>query len=130
MREKGVNYFLLIGILHFLKHGKNGIFCIAWSHKDSKRIATCSSDGFWWVLLEEKTKLLSALLKSVDFDITYQWLIVKKFLSGKYWLYQCHILVRIYFYIYIFAKGRIRHFDSETEYSFLFSQEYSTCLFL
>ncbi|NXA68908.1 WDR17 protein, partial [Mohoua ochrocephala] len=33
-------------ILHFLKHGKNGIFCIAWSHKDSKRIATCSSDGF------------------------------------------------------------------------------------
>ncbi|KAJ7409714.1 WD repeat-containing protein 17 [Willisornis vidua] len=34
------------GILPFLKHGKNGIFCIAWSHKDSKRIATCSSDGF------------------------------------------------------------------------------------
>ncbi|KAK1791973.1 hypothetical protein P4O66_013194, partial [Electrophorus voltai] len=27
-------------------HGKNGIFCIAWSHKDSKRIATCSGDGF------------------------------------------------------------------------------------
>ncbi|XP_044537602.1 WD repeat-containing protein 17 [Gracilinanus agilis] len=36
----------LQGILHFLKHGKNGIFCIAWSHKDSKRIATCSGDGF------------------------------------------------------------------------------------
>ncbi|GAB5570116.1 WD repeat-containing protein 17 isoform X4 [Prionailurus iriomotensis] len=34
------------GILHFLKHGKNGIFCVAWSHKDSKRIATCSGDGF------------------------------------------------------------------------------------
>ncbi|CAK7295669.1 WD repeat-containing protein 17 [Vulpes lagopus] len=33
-------------ILHFLKHGKNGIFCVAWSHKDSKRIATCSGDGF------------------------------------------------------------------------------------
>ncbi|XP_062068856.1 WD repeat-containing protein 17 isoform X5 [Lepus europaeus] len=30
----------------FNEHGKNGIFCIAWSHKDSKRIATCSSDGF------------------------------------------------------------------------------------
>ncbi|XP_036009923.1 WD repeat-containing protein 17 isoform X11 [Mus musculus] len=27
-------------------HGKNGIFYIAWSHKDSKRIATCSGDGF------------------------------------------------------------------------------------
>ncbi|KAG7282286.1 hypothetical protein CRUP_024254, partial [Coryphaenoides rupestris] len=27
-------------------HGKNGIFCISWSHKDSKRIATCSGDGF------------------------------------------------------------------------------------
>ncbi|KAA0722184.1 WD repeat-containing protein 17 [Triplophysa tibetana] len=27
-------------------HGKNGIFCVAWSHKDSKRIATCSGDGF------------------------------------------------------------------------------------
>lgn len=31
----------------FLQHGKNGIFCISWSHKDSKRIATCSGDGFW-----------------------------------------------------------------------------------
>uniref|UniRef100_A0A5F9DRV2 WD repeat domain 17 n=1 Tax=Oryctolagus cuniculus TaxID=9986 RepID=A0A5F9DRV2_RABIT len=30
----------------FNEHGKNGIFCIAWSHKDSKRIATCSGDGF------------------------------------------------------------------------------------
>ncbi|GAB1293164.1 WD repeat domain 17 [Apodemus speciosus] len=28
------------------QHGKNGIFHIAWSHKDSKRIATCSGDGF------------------------------------------------------------------------------------
>ncbi|NWH72080.1 WDR17 protein, partial [Piaya cayana] len=33
-------------ITRFCEHGKNGIFCIAWSHKDSKRIATCSSDGF------------------------------------------------------------------------------------
>ncbi|NWV38305.1 WDR17 protein, partial [Grantiella picta] len=33
-------------ITRFTEHGKNGIFCIAWSHKDSKRIATCSSDGF------------------------------------------------------------------------------------
>uniref|UniRef100_A0A8C0U007 WD repeat domain 17 n=1 Tax=Cyanistes caeruleus TaxID=156563 RepID=A0A8C0U007_CYACU len=33
-------------ITRFSEHGKNGIFCIAWSHKDSKRIATCSSDGF------------------------------------------------------------------------------------
>lgn len=32
------------------QHGKNGIFCISWSHKDSKRIATCSGDGFWQVL--------------------------------------------------------------------------------
>eukprot|EP00069_Balaena_mysticetus_P001974 bmy_03968T0 len=29
-----------------VQHGKNGIFCIAWSHKDSKRIATCSGDGY------------------------------------------------------------------------------------
>ncbi|RMC13989.1 hypothetical protein DUI87_09073 [Hirundo rustica rustica] len=35
-----------VEILAEVKHGKNGIFCIAWSHKDSKRIATCSSDGF------------------------------------------------------------------------------------
>ncbi|XP_062992231.1 WD repeat-containing protein 17 [Elgaria multicarinata webbii] len=33
-------------ITRFNEHGKNGIFCIAWSHKDSKRIATCSGDGF------------------------------------------------------------------------------------
>ncbi|NXC33740.1 WDR17 protein, partial [Campylorhamphus procurvoides] len=33
-------------ITRFNEHGKSGIFCIAWSHKDSKRIATCSSDGF------------------------------------------------------------------------------------
>ncbi|XP_078252775.1 WD repeat-containing protein 17 isoform X1 [Rhinoraja longicauda] len=33
-------------IARFNEHGKNGIFCIAWSHKDSKRIATCSADGF------------------------------------------------------------------------------------
>ncbi|NXB05389.1 WDR17 protein, partial [Cnemophilus loriae] len=33
-------------ITRFNEHEKNGIFCIAWSHKDSKRIATCSSDGF------------------------------------------------------------------------------------
>ncbi|XP_046772584.1 WD repeat-containing protein 17 isoform X2 [Gallus gallus] len=33
-------------ITRFSEHGKNGIFCIAWSHKDSKRIATCSDDGF------------------------------------------------------------------------------------
>ncbi|XP_036619356.1 WD repeat-containing protein 17 isoform X4 [Trichosurus vulpecula] len=33
-------------ITRFNEHGKNGIFCIAWSHKDSKRIATCSADGF------------------------------------------------------------------------------------
>ncbi|XP_054410718.1 WD repeat-containing protein 17 isoform X5 [Pongo abelii] len=33
-------------IQRFNEHGTNGIFCIAWSHKDSKRIATCSSDGF------------------------------------------------------------------------------------
>ncbi|XP_027624259.1 WD repeat-containing protein 17 isoform X3 [Tupaia chinensis] len=32
-------------IQRYHEHGKNGIFCIAWSHKDSKRIATCSSDG-------------------------------------------------------------------------------------
>uniref|UniRef100_H0W2T3 WD repeat domain 17 n=1 Tax=Cavia porcellus TaxID=10141 RepID=H0W2T3_CAVPO len=32
-------------IQRFNEHGKNGIFCIAWSHKDSKRIATCSGDG-------------------------------------------------------------------------------------
>ncbi|KAB1257536.1 WD repeat-containing protein 17 [Camelus dromedarius] len=30
----------------FNEHGKSGIFCIAWSHKDSKRIATCSGDGY------------------------------------------------------------------------------------
>ncbi|XP_056127783.1 WD repeat-containing protein 17 isoform X1 [Rhinichthys klamathensis goyatoka] len=33
-------------ITRFNEHGKNGIFCVAWSHKDSKRIATCSGDGF------------------------------------------------------------------------------------
>ncbi|XP_054421804.1 WD repeat-containing protein 17 isoform X4 [Pteronotus mesoamericanus] len=33
-------------IQRFNEHGKNGIFCIAWSHKDSRRIATCSEDGF------------------------------------------------------------------------------------
>uniref|UniRef100_A0A4W3GRT2 WD repeat domain 17 n=1 Tax=Callorhinchus milii TaxID=7868 RepID=A0A4W3GRT2_CALMI len=33
-------------ITRFNEHGKNGIFCIAWSHKDSKRIATCSADGY------------------------------------------------------------------------------------
>uniref|UniRef100_A0A3Q2XAF2 WD repeat domain 17 n=1 Tax=Hippocampus comes TaxID=109280 RepID=A0A3Q2XAF2_HIPCM len=33
-------------ITRFHEHGKNGIFCISWSHKDSKRIATCSGDGF------------------------------------------------------------------------------------
>ncbi|XP_040587725.1 WD repeat-containing protein 17 isoform X2 [Mesocricetus auratus] len=33
-------------IQRFNEHGKNGIFYIAWSHRDSKRIATCSSDGF------------------------------------------------------------------------------------
>eukprot|EP00063_Salmo_salar_P075610 XP_014050445.1 PREDICTED: WD repeat-containing protein 17-like [Salmo salar] len=33
-------------ITRFNEHGNNGIFCIAWSHKDSKRIATCSGDGF------------------------------------------------------------------------------------
>ncbi|XP_054539480.1 WD repeat-containing protein 17 isoform X5 [Pan troglodytes] len=33
-------------IQRFNEHGTNGIFCVAWSHKDSKRIATCSSDGF------------------------------------------------------------------------------------
>ncbi|XP_060699086.1 WD repeat-containing protein 17 isoform X1 [Hemiscyllium ocellatum] len=33
-------------VTRFNEHGKNGIFCIAWSHKDSKRIATCSGDGF------------------------------------------------------------------------------------
>lgn len=37
--------FILTAIV--LQHGKNGIFCVAWSHKDSKRIATCSGDGFW-----------------------------------------------------------------------------------
>ncbi|XP_024270329.2 WD repeat-containing protein 17 isoform X1 [Oncorhynchus tshawytscha] len=33
-------------ITRFNEHGNHGIFCIAWSHKDSKRIATCSGDGF------------------------------------------------------------------------------------
>ncbi|KAM5264681.1 WD repeat-containing protein 17 isoform 3-T3 [Ctenodactylus gundi] len=33
-------------IQRFSEHGKIGIFCISWSHKDSKRIATCSGDGF------------------------------------------------------------------------------------
>ncbi|XP_053713186.1 WD repeat-containing protein 17-like isoform X2 [Synchiropus splendidus] len=33
-------------ITRFHEHGKNGIFCISWSHKDSKRIATCGGDGF------------------------------------------------------------------------------------
>ncbi|XP_066092130.1 WD repeat-containing protein 17 isoform X3 [Saccopteryx bilineata] len=33
-------------VQRFNEHGKNGIFCIAWSHKDSKRLATCSGDGF------------------------------------------------------------------------------------
>ncbi|XP_069349400.1 WD repeat-containing protein 17 isoform X2 [Eulemur rufifrons] len=33
-------------VQRFNEHGKNGIFCISWSHKDSKRIATCSGDGF------------------------------------------------------------------------------------
>uniref|UniRef100_A0A3B5BCH7 WD repeat domain 17 n=1 Tax=Stegastes partitus TaxID=144197 RepID=A0A3B5BCH7_9TELE len=33
-------------ITRFNEHGTNGIFCISWSHKDSKRIATCSGDGF------------------------------------------------------------------------------------
>ncbi|XP_062932887.1 WD repeat-containing protein 17 isoform X3 [Cynocephalus volans] len=33
-------------VQRFNEHGKSGIFCIAWSHKDSKRIATCSGDGF------------------------------------------------------------------------------------
>ncbi|XP_014403244.1 PREDICTED: WD repeat-containing protein 17 [Myotis brandtii] len=32
-------------IQRFNEHGRNGIFCVAWSHKDSKRIATCSGDG-------------------------------------------------------------------------------------
>uniref|UniRef100_A0A4X1VX56 WD repeat domain 17 n=1 Tax=Sus scrofa TaxID=9823 RepID=A0A4X1VX56_PIG len=33
-------------VQRFNEHGKNGIFCISWSHKDSKRIATCSGDGY------------------------------------------------------------------------------------
>ncbi|XP_006736108.1 WD repeat-containing protein 17 [Leptonychotes weddellii] len=33
-------------VQRFNEHGKDGIFCVAWSHKDSKRIATCSGDGF------------------------------------------------------------------------------------
>ncbi|XP_066878660.1 WD repeat-containing protein 17 isoform X6 [Kogia breviceps] len=33
-------------VQRFNEHGKNGVFCIAWSHKDSKRIATCSGDGY------------------------------------------------------------------------------------
>ncbi|XP_019605025.2 WD repeat-containing protein 17 isoform X7 [Rhinolophus sinicus] len=33
-------------VQRFNEHGKNGVYCIAWSHKDSKRIATCSDDGF------------------------------------------------------------------------------------
>ncbi|KAF3825598.1 hypothetical protein GH733_005580 [Mirounga leonina] len=33
-------------VQRFNEHGKSGIFCVAWSHKDSKRIATCSGDGF------------------------------------------------------------------------------------
>ncbi|TKC38477.1 hypothetical protein EI555_006581, partial [Monodon monoceros] len=33
-------------VQRFNEHGKNGIFCIAWSHKDSKRLATCSGDGY------------------------------------------------------------------------------------
>ncbi|XP_004406527.1 PREDICTED: WD repeat-containing protein 17 isoform X1 [Odobenus rosmarus divergens] len=33
-------------VQRFNEHGKNGIFRVAWSHKDSKRIATCSGDGF------------------------------------------------------------------------------------
>ncbi|KAM4836670.1 WD repeat-containing protein 17 isoform 4-T4 [Thomomys bottae] len=33
-------------VQRFNEHGKNGIFCIAWSHKDSRIIATCSGDGF------------------------------------------------------------------------------------
>uniref|UniRef100_A0A671FMW8 WD repeat domain 17 n=1 Tax=Rhinolophus ferrumequinum TaxID=59479 RepID=A0A671FMW8_RHIFE len=33
-------------VQRFTEHGKNGVYCIAWSHKDSKRIATCSDDGF------------------------------------------------------------------------------------
>ncbi|XP_010628109.1 WD repeat-containing protein 17 isoform X5 [Fukomys damarensis] len=33
-------------VQRFSEHGKSGIFCIAWSHKDSKRIAACSGDGF------------------------------------------------------------------------------------
>lgn len=37
---------ILFCIFHTLQHGKNGIFCISWSHKDSKRIATCGGDGF------------------------------------------------------------------------------------
>ncbi|MBN3284063.1 WDR17 protein, partial [Polyodon spathula] len=33
-------------ITKFEEHGNNGIFCIAWSHKDAKKIATCSADGY------------------------------------------------------------------------------------
>ncbi|XP_016074649.1 PREDICTED: WD repeat-containing protein 17 [Miniopterus natalensis] len=33
-------------VQRFSEHGKNGIFCVAWSHKDSKRLATCGEDGF------------------------------------------------------------------------------------
>uniref|UniRef100_A0A8U8AV71 Gem-associated protein 5 TPR domain-containing protein n=1 Tax=Geospiza parvula TaxID=87175 RepID=A0A8U8AV71_GEOPR len=32
-------------ITRFSEHGKNGIFCIAWSHKDSKRIYYSNIDG-------------------------------------------------------------------------------------
>lgn len=42
-----IQHNLINQVVVSLQHGKNGIFCISWSHKDSKRIATCSGDGFW-----------------------------------------------------------------------------------
>ncbi|XP_028336962.1 WD repeat-containing protein 17 isoform X1 [Physeter macrocephalus] len=47
-------------VQRFNEHGKNGIFCIAWSHRDSKRIATCSGDG-------------SCIIRTVDGKVLHKY---------------------------------------------------------
>uniref|UniRef100_A0A8B9GQ79 WD repeat domain 17 n=1 Tax=Astyanax mexicanus TaxID=7994 RepID=A0A8B9GQ79_ASTMX len=78
-------------ITRFSEHGKNGIFCIAWSHKDSKRIATCSGDGFCIIRTIDgkvlhKYKHPAAIFCSFFFFV--QWekaLSVAPGVSMKYW---------------------------------------------
>ena len=42
-------YFLICYVCVIFQHGKAAVYSVAWNQKDSKRIATCGADGYWWV---------------------------------------------------------------------------------